>query len=246
MGGRGMKSTRRSGRKTFSPGKVFRIPPLHWARKIFRPAALSQVIRELFARPSAPAPRRIEARSQRSQSFTLEALEPRLLLSADIAYSTASLTGGSFTLRATSATVLDLHDDTADSSVGSVTVNAGDNSFSIARDLGLGAGYADSLHIDLDSFNALDPTIGAGHKLSLTFDGGDQRLLQDLVSLDGTTGAVGYSLSIASNSSISSSGTASVTGDLSITSEQTGIGGAGVSSQGLLANANTGITLTGA
>ena len=44
----------------------------------------------------------------------------------------------------------------------------------------------------------------------------------------GTTGAVGFGLSIKSNSSLSSSGTASITGDLTLTSEQTGISGVAV------------------
>ncbi|HET7338954.1 MAG TPA: hypothetical protein VFK22_05355, partial [Candidatus Dormibacteraeota bacterium] len=128
-----------------------------------------------------------------------------------------------------------------------MTVNAGDNAFSVARSL-LGSLFGDTVHIDVDSLSQLDPTIGAGHKLSLTFDGDDQRAFQDLVTLDGTTGAVGYSLSVTSNSQINSSGTANITGDLSITSEQTGITGFGASltHEGLLANANTGITLTGA
>src|SRR5207245_2852244 len=119
---------------------------------------------------------------------------------------------------------------------------------SIARSAG-GFLFDDTVRIDLDSFSQLDATIGAGHTLSISFDGGDQRLTQDVVTLENqesSTGAMGYSFSLTSNSHINSSATASITGDLSLTSEQTGISGAGVSSEGLLANADTGITLTGA
>ena len=241
-----MKTTGRSGRRAHARSRIFQLSPSHWARKIFQPSRLAQLLRDAFSR-RPPSPRRGAESAIRRQSYTLEALEPRLLLSADLSY-TSFTTAHDFTLKAEAGNQLTLYQTGTTTSEGSVTLAAaGDVDVAIERGLSLGALNGDTVRIDLDTFSLLNSFItGNGGKLSVTFGGGDQRLTQDLLTLEGTTGAVGFGLSIKGNSSISSSGTASITGDLAVTSEQSGISGVGVSSEGLLANANTGITLTSA
>src|SRR5689334_14077635 len=203
-----MKKTRRSGRKTFSSSSVFRIPPLHWAQRIFKPATLTQAIRELFSRrPGAPATRRSEARPQRSYSFTLEALEPRLLLSADLSYSAVSGTHD-FTLKATQNSgnvYLSLFETSnLSASIDDQLITGGaDVNVSVGRDdiLGSRAVNGDTVRIDLDTFSLLDAVM-SGHTLGVDVQGGDQRLTHDLVTVDGTTGAVGYGLSLNADSQI--------------------------------------------
>src|ERR1700731_1074636 len=74
-----------------------------WARRIFKPSVLGKLLREAFARwgrldSQRPAAERTPA-SARRQAFTLEALEPRLLLSADLSYAALS-SAHDFTVKA--------------------------------------------------------------------------------------------------------------------------------------------------
>ena len=244
-----MKTNRGSGRRTLSPGSAFATPS-RWARKVFQPSRLAKLLRDVFSRrPSAPLERRAESRPLRRQAFMLEPMEPRLLLSADLSYTPAASNAlaTQFTLKAVTTTDLKLFDN-LNNEVASATLN--DGSVNIDRSA-LGDAFGDTIHLALDTFSMLDATSagisGNGNLLGITFSGGDQRLFGDTVALDnGTSAALAFGLSITSNSHITASGTLSVAGDLSLTSEQTGIGGAIVSSQGLLANADTAITLTGA
>ena len=191
--------------------------------------------------------KRLLPRRRRKPLF--ERLEPRLLLSADLSYA-AFTTHHDLTLKAIT-NVLNLYDTGTSTLEGSATLsNPGDSTVTIERGSGQGSLNGDTLRLDLDSFSTLNTFVqGDGGKLSITFDGGDQRVMPDTVTLEnqeGGTGTIGYSLSVTSNSQISSSGTVSVAGNLSLISEQTNISGDGVTGVGLLANANTGITLTGA
>ena len=180
----------------------------------------------------------------RRQGFILEAIEPRLLLSADISYAAAS-TVHDFTLKADSGS-LSLYDSSdLTTALATKAISGGsDASVSIARDdtLGAQALNGDTLHIDLDTFHLLDAAL-SGHVLTIDFQGGSERVSTDHLTVDGSTGAVGFGLSIQSSSDIASSATASITGDLTLKSEQTA---SDLLSTGLWADSNTGITLTGA
>src|SRR5262249_25949848 len=110
------------------------------------------------------------------------------------------------------------------------------------------AAFGDTIHIALDTFSQLDTNasgIGSGG-LNITFTGGDQRLFQDNVSLEGAPpGPLWVGLDVHSDSKISASANASFSGDLTLTSEVTASKDP-VVNEGLLADANSGITLTGA
>src|SRR5437879_8617975 len=88
-------------RGVVSPGAESRARGSRWARNIFRPSILSKLLREAFARwGGADGGREERAAPQtRRQSFTLEAIEPRLLLSADLSYAAGS-SAHDFTVKA--------------------------------------------------------------------------------------------------------------------------------------------------
>ncbi|HUX25249.1 MAG TPA: LEPR-XLL domain-containing protein, partial [Burkholderiales bacterium] len=226
----------------------------HLSRRLFKQSLLGKLLRETFARwgrgkrPSLPAP----AARGRRPSFALEAIEPRLLLSADISYALSTATHD-FTLKATQGNVLNLYDTGTSTVAGTATLSASDISggqvnVTVARGPGIGGANADTVHLDLNTFHYLNSLLSNSDTLNIGFDGGSQRLNQDLVTLDGTSAgsAIGYNLSVTSNSQISSSATATVQGNLSINSEQSGVTGLGVTGVGYWADTSTGITLTGA
>ena len=151
---------------------------------------LDKVVRDLFARGDRPKHRRSGATrppaKRRRQSFALEAIEPRLLLSADISYTPAvsNLTATHFTLKAVNATDLKLYDDAATpNEVGSATLS--DGSVTVERSGGsvVQAGLADTVHIDLGTFSSLNASTAGistnGNLLSIQFTGGDQSVFQD-------------------------------------------------------------------
>lgn len=212
-------------------------------RKSFKPAILFARVKDALISMRRAAPEAAKPLTVR-RSIALETMEPRLLLSGDLSYSATA--GHNLTLSA-SGNVLTMFDTAANAVVGSVALStAGDVNVMIERGSSLGLVNADTVHIDLDTFAALNSFVNAyGHKLTLTFDGGDQRLQQDKVDLKGTIGAVGYSLTVQSNSEIDSSGTIAVDGDLTLNSNSTASNDPEIS-QGLFANANSLILLTGA
>src|SRR5262245_3448848 len=195
---------------------------------------LDKVVRDLFARGDRPKHRRSGAArppaKRRRQNFALEAIEPRLLLSADISYTPAvsNLTATHFTLKAVNATDLKLYDDAATpNEVGSATLS--DGSVTVERSGGsvVQAGLADTVHIDLGTFSNLNASTAGistnGNLLSIQFTGGDQSVFQDKVSLDGSA-TLGFGLTVKSDSAISSSAHASFGGDFSleVTDKSTG------------------------
>ena len=192
------------------------------SRKVFRPSILGQLLRDAFERIARPVTVRRAAPARR-KGYMLEAIEPRLLLSADISYAVS--TAHEFTLKAEGGNVVNLYQTGTSTVAGSATLSsAGDVNVNIARGLPLGgdAAVSDTIHIDLDTLSLLDGFVNAnGSVLSINFAGGDQYAAADHVTLD-TTGpaSVGYGLSIKSNSDIASNANFSVSGDLSITSEQ--------------------------
>ncbi|HVC84584.1 MAG TPA: LEPR-XLL domain-containing protein, partial [Solirubrobacteraceae bacterium] len=204
--------------------------------KSLKPSVLGGLLREAFARwsragraaeaaflPGASAPR---------ESYVLEPLEPRLLLSADISYAAMGVTSGatSFTMKAVnsgSGFALNLYNGT--SSVGSVALSAGDISggnLTVNIDTSRASAptspdnYGDTLSLDLGTFAALNGLFSGTNNalLSLNFQGGvdsfDPNLSggtptgnNDQVILGGTAtagngNAIGYGLDLVSSSDI--------------------------------------------
>ena len=208
-----------------------------------------QVLHDLsrFARRDRTNPRR--SALYQSTGFQLEAVEPRLLMSADLSYAATSSVHD-FTLRASGPATVNLLDTSNSSIIASGTVQAGQTTITVERANTLGAQSlsADTLHIDLKSFSSINATVGTG-TLGITFTGASNSLFTDHVFLDGgaaaTPATLGYGLSLTSDSSIAIGGTASFGGDTTIKSEQIQSGGA-VPGTGLLANANSSIIVNGA
>ncbi|HXL75864.1 MAG TPA: LEPR-XLL domain-containing protein, partial [Burkholderiales bacterium] len=165
----------------------------------FAPSLISRALKEVFSgRGSSPvrAPR-----SRQAQAFLLEALEPRLLLSAaPIDYTLAATTN--LTLSAVDATHVQLSGGSYTSASTDLSASSGALDIfrgSVAADLA-----ADTIHLDLNSLQQL--TTG----LSVNFTGGLQSLLyQDLVQLDGA-GTFGFDVKVQSDSAIKVSATASL------------------------------------
>ncbi|MGA7986411.1 MAG: LEPR-XLL domain-containing protein, partial [Burkholderiales bacterium] len=195
------------------------------SRKVFRPSVLGQLLRDAFERIARPVSVR-RAAPERRKGYMLEAIEPRLLLSADISYAVS--TAHEFTLKAVGANAINLYETGTSNVAGSATLSsAGDVNVNIARGLPLGgdAAVSDTIHIDLGTLSLLDGFVNAnGSKLSIDFAGGDQYAAADHVTLDtAAASSVDFGLSIKSNSGITSDANFSVTGsnnDLAITSEQ--------------------------
>src|SRR5262249_11739012 len=119
-----------------------------------------------------------------------------------------------------------------------------DNNVTIERSGGSPAqdGFGDQIHIALDTF----ATLNVNGTLNINFTGGDQRLFQDNVSLEGAPAStLGFGLNVHSDSKITASANAGFTGDLTLDSEVSAIKDPLVN-EGLLADANSAITLTGA
>ncbi|HUJ88277.1 MAG TPA: LEPR-XLL domain-containing protein, partial [Burkholderiales bacterium] len=219
-----------------------------WSRKVFKPSVIAQVLREAFTRlgrrSPAPAAKR-SAPAARHQDFVLEALEPRLLLSADLSYAATSTTHD-FTLKAVSGAISLYETSNLSTAIDTQSISGGgDVNVSIARDdtAGAQALNGDTLRIDLDTLNLLNSAM-SGHVLTLDFEGGNERVSTDHVIVNGATGAVGYGLTIQSSSDIASSATADFSaGDFSLLSQQTA---SDLLDTGLWADSNTGISLSGA
>src|SRR5438552_8931441 len=168
-------------------------------RRKFAPSLISRALKEVFSgRGSSPvrAPR-----PRQAQAFLLEALEPRLLLSAaPIDYTLATTTN--LTLSAVDATHVQLSGGSYTSASTDLSASSGALDIfrgSLAADLA-----ADTIHLDLNSLQQL--TTG----LSVNFTGGLQSLLfQDHVQLDGA-GTFGFDVKVQSDSAIKVSAGASL------------------------------------
>ena len=224
---------------------------------------LDKVLGELFPRNARPTGRRHGAprapAKSRRQDFALEPIEPRLLMSADLNYSGSA--AKEFWVKAVDSTHVQLFTDATQTDAGYQATSAqtvDDGTITVHRGTTAQAGAAsDIVHLDTDTFALLNPgsteinTNPDGVKLEVTFTGGDQRLNQDQLKLDDSTATDltqaghAFGLSVTSDSKISATSAISVTGDLTLQSEATAesVTAAG---EGLLSNADTGITLTGA
>jgi len=147
---------------------------------------LDTVVRDLFAgrdrhrrRPSGATRPHTKPRRQ---SFTLETIEPRLLLSADISYvpSLGNPLVHDFTLKAESGNVLNLYETGTSTVAGTATLSsAGDTNFTLERSGGavVQGAFADTIHVNLDSFSNLNSFVESnGNLLTINFTGGDQTL----------------------------------------------------------------------
>ncbi|MGY3658238.1 LEPR-XLL domain-containing protein [Bradyrhizobium sp. USDA 376] len=219
-------------------------------RSVFE-TLLNKVIREIIPGRDSRRRRRTGSAASsvakpRRQNFTLEAIEPRLLLSADISYATIpNPSVHEFTLQASGSSSLTLFETGTSNVAGTAALT--DNNVTIERSGGsiAQAGFGDTIHIDLDTFSALNGFVGGGGTLNINFTGGDQRLFQDTVKLDGASAVLNFGLNLTADSAISSSAHAAFGGSLTLASQVTA-GNDPVVNQGILADANSGITLTGA
>src|SRR5271167_1917918 len=102
------------------------------SKRSIRDSVWDRLLREFYPRADQPerrphaAPR--PAAKARRQSFALEPIEPRLLMSADLSYSGT----GPFTLSA-SGNVLNIVDSSTNSNVAHYTVPAGSQTVTIQR-----------------------------------------------------------------------------------------------------------------
>ncbi|MGH6707591.1 MAG: LEPR-XLL domain-containing protein, partial [Bradyrhizobium sp.] len=226
-------------------GKAWR-----WNKQSFKrtvlDAVLDKVVRDLFSVGDRPHTRKIggaaSAKKPRRQNFSLEAIEPRLLLSADISY--VNPLAHEYTLQATGADSLTLFETGTATVAGTATLT--DNSITIKRAGGsiIQGAIGDTVHIDLNSFSTLNGFVGSGGNFTINFTGGDQSLFEDKVTLDGSA-TLGFGLAIKSDSAIASNATASFNGDLSleVTEKSTGFLN---SDKAVFAKTNAEISITGA
>ncbi len=209
---------------------------------------------------ATPAPRRLNRREREElsaksraaraprPSYGLETVEPRLLMSADLSYTTLNDTmtlsiGGT----AAAPTVI-LKDASGQLASVNLTAATGAEVDVTRSGTGGGAVSADTLNIDLTNFATLNTFVNAnGGELTVKFIGGDEfegtpHPFVDTVNVNGTSGALGYGVAIDSSSVIDSSASLTAT-NITLNSAQTA---SDLLSTGLFANADTGINLTGA
>ena len=200
--------------------------------------------------------------------FALEQMEPRVLMSADIAYVptnttntltvSASSSGGAYFIDITGGSVAPVHRQL--SAAGDVTINIAPFGGTTA-----GALLADTVRINLDTFSVLNTFVNAnGGLLTLDIAGGSELIQDDHVFIDGVAASLGYGLRVHASADVTAAATATLTGDLTLASDDTLTGtsatnlkarnltlqsaaiqaGRAVPGTGLLANADSAITLT--
>ncbi len=199
---------------------------------------------ELKAKPDIA---KAQAKAPRP-SYGLETVEPRLLMSADLSYTTLNDTltlavGGT----AAAPTVV-LKDASGQLASVNLTTATGTEVDINRSGVGGGAVSADTLNIDLTNFSTLNTFVNAnGGQLTVKFIGGDEEQgtphpFTDTVNVNGTSGALPYGVTVDSTSAINS-GASLTAKNITLASAQTA---SDLLSTGLFANADTGISLTGA
>jgi len=184
-----------------APAYGVRIPSLF---EIFF-GKLAKWIRQLALWRKLGFLRKAMQEQRRRRSMRLEALEPRVLLSADLTYGAVTDTGHhdlSLVADTTGGTFLRMMDGTHE--VGSVDLSAASDAEINITSAGVGAANADTVHIDVDSLAVLQTFVDAhGGELKLNFHGGSQAAQDDQVALnlDGTP-TLGFGLYVDSNSDI--------------------------------------------
>ena len=191
------------------------------------------------AKASAKAPR---------PSYGLETVEPRLLMSADLSYTTINDTLTLSVGGTTAAPIVKLSDASGQLASVSLTAATGAEVDVTRSGAGGGAVSADTLNIDLTNFCDPEYVCNAnGGELTVKFIGGDEfegtpHPFTDTVNVNGASGTLGYGVTIDSTSAIDS-GASLTAKNITLASAQTA---SDTLSTGLFANADTGINLTGA
>ena len=176
--------------------------------RAFALSSLSRHISEAFKpRPPAPAPA-ANWRKPRRPEFTLEAMEPRLLLSADVNYPAVSA-ATDVTLRVIDDADPGLKIQLTETAGGSVlftgAIAQNENVVNVTRGAS-GSIFADTIRVDLASFALLDPN---GDALTINFDFQGQDLFKDKVILG--SGSLDFGLTVRSNTDIEVPATTNIT-----------------------------------
>ena len=187
---------------------------LRSVRDVFARSSLASFVSEAF-RPrqgTAAFPAR-DRKSPKRQDFSLEAIEPRLLLSADVNYA-ADVVGG-FAVERTLKIVdegagnlrIKLHETgNAGNVLFDAAISSGEDTVNVTRGV-TGSLFQDTITIDLSTFALLAP---ASDALTINFSGGAQDLIKDQVILSGTA-SLGFGLTVNSNADILVPASASLT-----------------------------------
>jgi hypothetical protein len=188
--------------------------------RFFSPSSLSKTITEAFrAKPAAaPGPCPSPKRASRAE-YSLEAIEPRLLLSADVHYPAPTLVTN-LTMKVVDAGSGNLKVQLAQTSnpsnvVYETAISQTENHIDIARSLD-GSLFADTITIDMQSLELLDP---AGDALKITFSGGLQDVQEDKLILAGTAN-LDFSLDVQAQADLQVTGSITLTDaddDISLT-----------------------------
>ncbi|UUZ54382.1 LEPR-XLL domain-containing protein [Massilia sp. H-1] len=158
----------------------------------------------------------------------MEALEPRLLLSADIDYHPIPnpLASTEFTLSIVNSGGLKVRLVDGDGGVTESAITAGDDGvINISSDT-YGAGFGDTITIDLDTLNLLN---AFGDDITINFKGGLQDVVQDHLILDGDA-VLTVGLTINSGAHVSLIAGSSIAADdvaLNVAVTDTGLPGVG-------------------
>ena len=169
--------------------------------------------------------------ARRRNAMRLEALEPRVLLSADLIYGAdpgdAGVTDFTLVAEDNSGNLFVKLYETANmtNEIGSIQIDdPSELELDIKRFGGdvAGAASGDRLRIDMDTLSALGGYVSAnGNLLTLNFDGGNELVADDHVNVEGTGSySIGYGLSITSTSDIIVGlGSVTLDGEFSLHSE---------------------------
>jgi hypothetical protein len=191
------------------------------------------------AKAAAKAPR---------PSYGLETVEPRLLMSADLSYTTLNDTLTLAVGGTAAAPTVNLSDASGQLASVNLTAATGAQIDVTRSGTGGAAVSADTLNIDLTNFSTLVTFVNAnGGQLTVNFEGGDEfegtpHPLTDTVNVNGVSGTLNYGVTVDSTSVINSGASLTAT-NITLDSAQTA---SDLLSTGLFANADTGISLTGA
>jgi hypothetical protein len=191
--------------------------------KTFARSSLARFIGEAFqTRTDTAAAAPIAARRAQRPDFSLEAIEPRLLLSVNLDATTIGAVD--VTLRLVEASPANFKvqlQNGSGTALQSVDIGASENDIKVTRSVA-GSAFSDTIRVDFESFDRAGYTPGS--LLNITFDFQGQDIFKDKVILE--DGSLPFSLNLTSNSDILlPAGTElSSTGDvsLSVVSKSTG------------------------
>ena len=154
-------------------------------REAFARSWIATQIRGAFGSVQPEGPSRTSRRRPRRSDFALEAIEPRLLLSANVNYPDAPNAGDVLVTNLTLGVVDDgglqvrLTQTGSGNQVFSAAIAATENTINVSR-AALPGMFSDTLTIDTASLALLNPT---GDALTINFAGGGQDFFKDKVIL---------------------------------------------------------------